>query len=128
MEVLQLLNALSGKSKGWTNHPACRMWRGWEHSLVAYGMIVCQEWTGRGFRDSCLLKIAGFLGAGSPFVLRSNGIWCPCDRAAHPPWYREEFILAHRSNLIRKMPDFYQPKWPDVPANLPYVWPVKKEI
>ena len=34
-----------------------------------------------------------------------------------------QLMVLHRSNLIRKDPKFYQPKWPGVPDNLPYVWP-----
>lgn len=34
------------------------------------------------------------------------------------------FHLSHRSNLIRKLPSHYGPLWPNVPDNLPYIWPV----
>ena len=39
-------------------------------------------------------------------------------------WLTDDLILSHRSNLIRKAPEHYAPLWPDVPDNLPYVWPV----
>lgn len=42
-----------------------------------------------------------------------------------PTGQRDEFCLSHRSNLIRKMPDYYGPMWLDVPDDLPYVRPVK---
>ena len=36
VEVLQILNAMHRTSGGWVNHPATRMWRGFEPALVAY--------------------------------------------------------------------------------------------
>jgi len=36
VEALQILNALNGKSKGWTNHPATKMWCGYEEALCLY--------------------------------------------------------------------------------------------
>ena len=42
-----------------------------------------------------------------------------------PPWFGDkEFHRSHQSNLIRKMPEHYQKLFPDVPNNLPYVWPI----
>ena len=34
VEAFQILNALAGKSKGWTSHPATKMWRGYETAGV----------------------------------------------------------------------------------------------
>ena len=113
VEVLQLLRALSGESKGWVNHPACKMWRGYELSLIGYGLIVCDEWVGRGFKDSCYDKILQF----EKKFADASGY--------RPQWLNIEFITAHRSNLIRKNPDYYAHKWPDTPRDLPYIWPVK---
>jgi hypothetical protein len=48
VEVLQLLKALAGESKGWVNHPAAKMWRGREFWLSIYGICVCDEWLSRG--------------------------------------------------------------------------------
>ena len=45
---------------------------------------------------------------------------------ALPPWLGDEDIhLSHRSALVRKDPDHYRPFFPDVPDDLPYVWPVR---
>ena len=44
---------------------------------------------------------------------------------ALPSWLGEEdFHRSHRSSLLRKDPGFYGSKFPDVPDDLPYVWPV----
>lgn len=117
VEGMQILNACIFSSR-WGNHPAVLMWRGCERALYAYVQAICCEWQGRGYKDSV-----------------SDKIWTICldEGVFHeplilPPWLgREDFHLAHKSNLIRKDPEFYGRLWPDVPADLPYVWPVRKE-
>lgn len=109
VEAYQILNALTGKSKGWVNHPATRMWRGYERALAFYGWVMCDEWIRRGYRDSLREK---FLGSSD-------------EEFKWPDWYGDERIhLSHRSNLLRKEPDHYRVYWPDVRDDLPYVWPV----
>jgi hypothetical protein len=111
VEVLQLLRALTGVKPGWVNHPAALMWRGHERSLGYYGLWICREWITRGYRDTCKMKILELQ------------VGLPCTGA--PPWLGEPaFHRSHQSNLIRKMPEHYGPMWPDVPPDLPYVWPV----
>lgn len=111
VEVLQLLRALRGTSRGWANHPAARMWRGHERALARYGVLVCIEWLGRGYRDSC-----------GPKILAEWACW---PETGNPPWLgREDFHRAHRSNLKRKDPAHYGPLWSDEPPDLSYVWPV----
>ena len=113
VEVLQLLRALSGESKGWVNHPACKMWQGCEMALAVYGLAICDEWKKRGFADTCEEKI---LTIGKKYAHQPR---------LYPVWLNADFIIAHRSNLIRKNPDYYAHKWPDTPRDLPYIWPVK---
>jgi hypothetical protein len=109
VEALQILRALQGKSLGWVNHPAVRMWRGYETALAFYGWAMCDEWLDRGYVDNCR---AEFIAAvNSPIV--------------NPPWFGDEaFHRSHQSNLVRKLPEHYRPFFPDVPDDLPYVWPV----
>lgn len=112
VEVLQILRAPQGNGGGWVNHPAVRMWRGHEGSLICYGLAICKEWVSRGYQDTCKSKIADF----------SNMF--PCYESA-PEWFGDpDFHRAHRSNLIRKAPAHYKTLWPDVPDDLPYIWPV----
>jgi hypothetical protein len=117
VEAWQLLNALSpmrGESKGWVNHPALRMWVGHRRSLALYGITMCYEWTRRGYRDTMAERFR-------PFV---RGLF-----PVAPDWLGDEdFHLSHRSNLIRKMPEHYGSIWPDVPSDMPYVWPTQKGI
>lgn len=105
VECVQLLNALRGKSKGWTNHPAARMWRGYHLGLELYMTYCIQEWKSRGYRNSM------------------PEVWVP-DSAPLPPWFGDEaFHRSHQSNLVRKDPAYYGPLFPGVPDNLPYIWP-----
>jgi hypothetical protein len=114
VEVLQLLRALKGETKGWANHPAARMWRGYEAALIVYGLCICGEWMRRGYKDTCADKLveegAEFLRAAGPLPL--------------PPWLGDEaFHRSHRSNLLRKDSAHYSVYFTDVSDDLPYVWP-----
>lgn len=109
VEAYQILNALDGLSKGWVNHPATRMWRGYEPALALYGFTVCSIWLDYGYKDTLLPK----------FGARLN------TNVAMPPWIGNvEFHRSHQSNLIRKDPAFYGPQFPGVPDDLEYLWPV----
>ena len=110
VEVIQLLNALL-KGGGWKNHPAAKMWAGFESALARYGVEICYEWQSRGYKDSCMEKIIELAAPNS---------------ATLPAWIgNEEFHRSHQSNLIRKLPSHYQELWPGVPNDLPYVWPTE---
>lgn len=111
VEVLQILNTLSGRKSGWANHPAVRMWKGYEGALVEYGLAVCQEWKDRGFNDTCAEKI-GAIGLDYP-------------DSTLPPWFGwDNFHASHRANLLRKSQTYYgQFGWVEE-ATLEYVWPV----
>jgi len=110
VECLQILNALTRPGYGWQNHPAVKMWRDHMQELVDYGVAICDEWVGRGYRDTCRDKILAFrAGATTPRPL--------------PGWITPELCRSHQSNLIRKKPEFYGPKFPGVSGDLEYVWP-----
>lgn len=115
VEALQLLNALAGRSKGWTTHPAARMWRGYEAALCVYGIVVCCEWRNRGYKDSVLPKLLAML---PELTKATQGL------VRRPPWLGDAALHAsHRSNLLRKLPAHYAALgWRD-PDCLPYVWP-----
>jgi hypothetical protein len=115
VEALQILHTLQGKSSGWAHHPAVLMWRGYEYALALYGWAVCDEWLQRGYRDTCLVQFVEAMAGRDP------------ESAIVPPWIGDEaFHLSHQSNLVRKFPEHYRPFFPDVPDDLPYVWP--KEV
>lgn len=115
VEAWQILNTLLGKSKGWQNHPAVLMWKGSEYLLCKYGAVCCCEWKRRGFKDSLEVQFC-FEAA----IRRGND--------TYPSWLgNEEFHASHRSNLLRKDPNWYGKFGWVEPDNLPYYWPSKHE-
>ena len=127
VEVLQILRALRGYTKGWRNHPAVKMWRGYEVALAWYGLVICEEWVRRGFRDTCAAKIRRFLPRPlrSPYHVSNAVVHYYLHRpGARPPWLgSRKFHNSHRSNLLRKDPIYYSKfRW-TVSDDLPYLWP-----
>lgn len=116
VETYQIIRALTGEQKGWRHHPAVKMWGGYEAALTLYGMTMCTEWVRQGYKDTLMVKFAKYL---ADFTKDADSV-------EYPAWlWDSDVMVSHRSNLIRKMPDFYGPKWPTTPNDLPYVWPVK---
>ena len=101
------------KKTPWYNHPAVKMWKGHEGSLLYYIHVVCTEWVHRGFKDSVL-------------DWAKSVVSTPSDASfMDPAWNRNENLhAAHRSNLLRKNPEWYGKFGWTEPDNLPYVWPV----
>ena len=116
VEAKQIYLALTKKNYGWKNHPAVKMWRGSELSLLCYGASMCYEWRMRGYEDSLY---RWFLRAISKH--RTKG-----DENTVPSWFfSRRFHQAHRSNLVRKDWRHYRKYFPRIKNNLPYIWPVK---
>jgi hypothetical protein len=104
---------------GWRNHPAVRMWRGYEGALCLYGLAVCDEWARRGYRDSLGVRFRAALGSWPDTTL--------------PPWLRTPRVrravcASHQSRLVAKLPTHYGALWPTVQPCGPegYVWPVSR--
>ncbi len=107
LEAFQILGTLQNpERRGWRNHPAVLMWRGYEDALRLYMKVAVQEWVRRGFRNTMELAAV----PESPQL---------------PPWLGDPaFHASHRANLLRKDPVFYgQYGWTESP-DLSYVWPV----
>ena len=123
VECKQLLQALgvpvggplNAKPSSWRNHPAARMWQGYEYSLAVYGIAVCDEWRSRGYRDTLRSQLQDAAWT----VLRRG------DEGGAPPWLGDEdFHASHRSNLLRKLPKHYSQFGWSESNDLPYVWPI----
>lgn len=112
VECLQILNTLTGRSTGWRNHPAVKLWAGHEQSLCVYALVICAEWTKRGYKDTVADKILVIL---DELPLSTE--------IRMPDWVGDEALHAsHRSNLLRKDSAYYgQFEWSE-PDDLPYVW------
>jgi hypothetical protein len=92
----------------WYNHPAVKMWRGFDGALTDYAEAICLEWRNRGFKDTCLDKLQ-----------------IPMLNHPRPAWLsNEQFHDSHKSNLLRKNPEWYSKFGWNVPHDLPYIWPV----
>lgn len=98
---------------GWSNHPASKMWRGYELALASYlwAGVLELDMRGKGYWDRpWCLELQSYLdGETAPLL---------------PPWVGDdEFHASHRSNLLRKDPVWYgQWGWTE-PADLEYIWP-----
>ncbi|MDB1087587.1 MSMEG_6728 family protein [Streptomyces sp. ACA25] len=123
VEALQVLRGLTVPGYGWRNHPAVRMWTGYEEALVRYGLETCRVWTAAGRPDTCAASLLTDYSAryGTTAVRVQEQL---AEAGELPPWLGDPaFHRSHRSALVRKAPEFYGPRFPGVPDDLPYVWP-----
>jgi len=113
IEALQMIQAMDRTEGGWINHPCTKMWSSHPLALAAYGLVMCNEWVSRGYKDTMTERFENMLGKHSLHDIEM------------PDWLGNDDIHAsHRSNLLRKDPVYYgQFKWSE-PDDLPYVWPV----
>lgn len=124
VEVIQVVRALTVPTYAWKNHPAVLMWAGFEEALGAYGVVVARTWCARGFDDTCEATFTADLAAAGVGPFRTQAELA--EAGALPPWLGDEaFHRSHQSSLLRKDPAHYRPLFPDVPDDLPYVWPVR---
>jgi hypothetical protein len=95
--------------RGWRHHPVVGMWRGYEDALARYFWTMVGEWRRRGYRSVITLPE-------------------PSGRILLPSWLGDERLHAsHRSNLLRKAPEWYgQFGWTE-PPDMPYWWPGRAE-
>jgi hypothetical protein len=103
-ECVQILKALWGLSSAWANHPAVRMWRGYDQALNLYAIAVCDEIEARGWVPTWR---NAFIEYDGPYQLS----------------FGEKVHSSHRANLLRKDPEHYsQFGWTEQPRK-GYVWP-----
>jgi hypothetical protein len=112
IEARQILSTLSGESEAWANHPAVRMWRGYEKQLAYYGKAMCLEWINRGYNDHTLYYFEEYLGSSNE------------DQKDGPPWLGNELVhSSHRAALLFKKPNWYSRyNWTEKPK-INYYWP-----
>lgn len=123
VEAKQILNVLAAirrndlyiidkngkrRKRGWLNHTAVLMWRGFDDALRRYHDIMIQEWIGRGFVNNMpLFEIP--------------------DDIKYPKWlFNKDLHASHRSNLLRKDYSYYSKFGWSEPPTMEYIWPVSK--
>ncbi|MET8292008.1 MSMEG_6728 family protein [Streptomyces sp. NPDC005132] len=122
VEALQVLRGLTVPDHGWRRHPAVRMWVGYEEALVRYGLDVCAMWTAEARADTCAASLTTDFARYRPGATVRVQEQLADDEL--PPWLGDAaFHRSHQSALVRKAPEIYTLFFPDVPDDLPYVWP-----
>lgn len=106
VEASQIIDTLEGRSKGWVNHPAVKMWEGYTDTLKHYCNCCIEEWSRRKYKNNMELYVI------SEIVT---------------PWWLGKNLLhsSHRAALLYKNFDFYYThyQWTEIPS-LNYWWPV----
>ncbi len=126
VEVIQIVRALTRPGYGWANHPAVLMWKGYEEALARYGVTCCEVWLESGFGDTCAATIVADVRAAGVASLRTQPELGAA--AALPPWLGDaDLHRSHQSSLVRKDAGFYGARFPGVPPDLAYLWPVRSE-
>lgn len=116
LECYQILKVLSNNDPhaGWRNHPAVKMWRGSEYSLLNYTMSMVKEADKRGIKtDKNLANITN--------LLNIHGTDWGFDS---PAWYNDDIKMkrlttSHQANLYRKDPEYYFEFYPAVAKHQP---------
>ena len=107
----------------WYNHPAVRMWKGYEACLSLYGMNICSEWSRRGYNDNLYGK---FEAEFQKQLLDVSDFSTNC----YPPWFGDDRVhSSHRAALLFKnFSHYYQFCWIEkpsipIPGKSLYFWP-----
>ena len=102
LEGRQIFSVLSGNTNAWKNHPAVKMWRGYELALYNYLYCIAKEMEVRGYKYENnwneIVRLQGHFG-------RENGY-------NMPPWFNDRTTLhsvvtTHRRSLYNKAPELY---------------------
>lgn len=110
---------LIGGGGRWYNHPAVRMWEGYERALLAYQQAVCNEWSSvRGFQDDFWDR--------TRLMFLDVVIDPMAAPLVPPPWMGNvDFHISHQSNLLRQNEEHYRKWFPGIRTDHPYIWPVR---
>lgn len=112
--------------KGWSNHPAVKMWRGSETALYQYIQQMVIEWKSRGYNSTIGDKAKAT-------ILRAHELGIIDSTVMHfPNWMQDtnfynQLTSSHRTALLNKNYEWYsQFDWAEDPGYQPdtyeYVW------
>lgn len=115
--------------KGWSNHPAVKMWRGHEFALLKYILAMVDEWKARGYNSTIGDKAIASYNAATSVGL--NYELAQSFEAKHPEWIAEDVASSHRQALLVKNYKWYsQFNWPEdtgvEPTEYTYIWPTEQ--
>jgi hypothetical protein len=104
LECYQILKVLSNPDPraGWRNHPAVKMWRGYEHQLLNYTYSMVREANKRGIKtDKNVSNIVALVASESIH-------W----GQEYPEWLNDDILVerlttSHKANLYKKDPVYY---------------------
>lgn len=110
----------------WANHPATTMWKGHVNSLIEYTIICLSHFRLRTFKSDYIENDTRY----NRLLKLNDKCWeFGLYNSSLPVWIGDEdFHRSHQSNLIRKDPEYYSRFFPDIPADLPYVWPKSETV
>ena len=104
LEAYQILKVLSSNdpNAGWRNHPAVKMWRGYEHGLFTYALAMVNEANKRGIKTDRNME--------NLMALRI--VHLPKWGHGLPKWYNNSSEMSritatHKARLYVKDPEYY---------------------
>lgn len=116
--------------KGWVNHPAVKMWRGYEFALYQYIQQMVIEWRARGFKSTIGVKASNtFIQAKN--LNRISGVHRFPDWMVDVELYKK-ICSSHRVALLSKDYEWYSEfGWAEDagvrPKTYEYLWPTEIE-
>jgi hypothetical protein len=106
---------------GYIYHPAVLLWFNYLSALKHYTMVHIEECKARGMQNSITLGYEYF-NKDAPICEVSSSV-------NYPPWTKDgDFLIRHRSNLIRKDKEYYAPIFPTVANDMQYFWPYANKV
>ena len=132
VECLQIIQVLTETTSKWTNpnawknHPAVKMWRGFEPDLQLYGILCCGVWKEErnGNCGSVLDKIESYkFERKPPYCGIPSWLGHECHDILH---IQNKLHYSHQCNLYRKDPEYYGQYFEVkiLKKEQPYYWPV----
>jgi hypothetical protein len=110
----------SGQTSGaWVNHPAVKMWRGYDNALFDYLRVI---------KDECLYRNIQTQKNWNALTEMYEWNWNRGNSIVMPPWWGDNKVhQSHRNNLYRKDPEHYREflndKFVACCEKCNYVWP-----
>lgn len=125
VECQQILNCLyNPEKKGWSNHPAVKMWEDHKPALICYMGVMHFEWTRRRGSERCHGSWQKIVDTYYKTHMQDF-----VGTITYPEWLgNPELHASHRANLLRKDPVHYgQFGWQEDQQE-GYWWPTKELV